>query len=105
MEVIAINHILLEFMLIILVCPEVAAGLGVPRTTLFLVKDIQKGVLVVKTNNTHIDVSDKIQHGIDKIIANLGTVYGFILKAKSPSCGVETVRVFDYNHGLYWFKG
>ena len=58
-----------------IVCPEVAAGLGVPRTTLFLVEDIQKGVLVVKTNNTHIDVSDKIQHGIDKIIANLGTVY------------------------------
>ena len=36
-----------------IVCPEVVAGLGVPRTTLFLVEDIQKGVLVLR-QITHI---------------------------------------------------
>lgn len=80
------------------VCPEVAAGLGVPRQTLFLAEDIPKDILAVKTNKSHIDVTEKIQNASNKIISNLDTVFGFILKAKSPSCGVQTARVFDENH-------
>lgn len=81
------------------VCPEVAAGLGVPRPTLFLVEDIEKDILAVKTNKTHVDVTDKLKQAVNKLVSNLGTVYGFILKAKSPSCGVATARVFDESHG------
>ncbi|MEY8713881.1 YbgA family protein [Francisella philomiragia] len=87
-----------------IVCPEVAAGLGVPRPTLFLVEDIQKSILSVKTNKTNNDVTDKIQKAVDMLISKLDNVYGFILKAKSPSCGVETARVFDENHGYTGIK-
>ncbi|WP_150467870.1 YbgA family protein [Francisella sp. SYW-9] len=87
-----------------IVCPEVAAGLGVPRPTLFLVEDIQKGILAVKTNKTHVDVTGDLKQAVNKLVANLGTVYGFILKAKSPSCGVATARVFDENHGYTGIK-
>lgn len=86
------------------VCPEVAAGLGVPRVTLFLVEDIQKNILAVKTNKTHEDVTDKIKQAVERLISNLDTVYGFILKAKSPSCGVQTARVFGEDHGYTGLK-
>ncbi|MED7788174.1 DUF523 and DUF1722 domain-containing protein [Francisella sp. 19X1-34] len=87
-----------------IVCPEIAAGLGVPRPTLFLVEDIEKDILAVKTNKTHVDVTSDLKQAVDKLVANLGTVYGFILKAKSPSCGVATARVFDENHGYTGVK-
>ncbi|AIT09445.1 hypothetical protein LO80_05345 [Candidatus Francisella endociliophora] len=79
------------------VCPEVAAGLGVPRPTLFLVEDL-KGNHLVKTNKTHKDVTTDINLAVNRLISKLDTIYGFILKAKSPSCGVETARVFDEVH-------
>ncbi|AJC48242.1 DUF1722 domain-containing protein [Allofrancisella guangzhouensis] len=80
------------------VCPEVAAGLGVPRPTLFLVEDTSKNLLAIKTSKIHDDITDEINSGIEKIISKLGMVYGFILRAKSPSCGVQTARVFDEQH-------
>lgn len=79
------------------VCPEVAAGLGVPRPTLFMVEDLKNNNLV-KTNKIHVDVTTDIKAGVEKILSKLDTVYGFILKAKSPSCGVGTARVFDSEH-------
>lgn len=79
------------------VCPEVAAGLGVPRPTLFLVEDL-KGNHLVKTNKTHKDVTVDIKEAVKKLTSKLDAVYGFILKAKSPSCGVGTARVFDEEH-------
>jgi len=81
-----------------IVCPEIVAGLGVPRATLFLVKDTENGTTFVKINKTHQDVTHSIKIGVQEIISKLGMVYGFILKAKSPSCGVETARVFDAEH-------
>ncbi|KEI35272.1 YbgA family protein [Allofrancisella frigidaquae] len=80
------------------VCPEIAAGLGVPRPTLFLVEDATKNFLAVKTSKMHDDMTDKINSGIEQIISKLDTVYGFILRTKSPSCGVQTARVFDAQH-------
>ena len=68
------------------------------RATLFLVKDIENGMTFVKTNKSHQDVTKPIEVGVESIISKLGTVYGFILQAKSPSCGVETARVFDAEH-------
>ena len=78
------------------VCPEVNVGFGVPRKTMFLVENIQKDILKVKINKTNIDVTTQLQNGCNDLINKLDEkIYGFILKAKSPSCGVETARVFD----------
>lgn len=86
------------------VCPEVAAGLGVPRKTMFLVENLEKNILAVKTTKEHKDVTDILQKSCNKLIEGLGQVYGFILKAKSPSCGVDTARVFDEDHKYTGFK-
>ena len=80
------------------VCPEVTAGLGIPRKTMFLIGDKQKNILAIKTTQEHNDVTELLQRSCDTLIKDLGDIYGFILKAKSPSCGVETARVFDEQH-------
>ena len=80
-----------------IVCPEVAAGFGVPRKAMFLLKDKEGGVSV-KINKELTDVTEHLQNACDKLVSQLGTVYGFILRTKSPTCGVETARVFDDNH-------
>ena len=80
------------------VCPEVEAGLGVPREAMFLVRDITTNVFLVKTSKSNKDVTDDITNAAKNILSNLDQVYGFILKTKSPICGVMTARVFNHEH-------
>lgn len=79
------------------VCPEVAAGFGVPRPAMFMVSDLTAGNRVVSHKDKG-DKTDQLKDGIEKIFSKLPKVYGFILKSKSPSCGVKTARVFNDRH-------
>lgn len=76
------------------VCPEVAIGLGSPRDTLRLVKKDGKIVLVSTTKGE--DFTEQMDTFSRKYIETLQKkiVDGFILKAKSPTCGTDKVKVY-----------
>lgn len=79
------------------VCPEVGMGLGVPRETIHLVEDKQ-GLHLRGTASAH-DHTQAMRDFLAKKINELGLLHGFILKARSPSCGIREVPVFPIIDG------
>lgn len=77
------------------VCPEMAVGLPVPRPALRLVNDEQDGLRMRASNGGSLDVTAAMRAFADEKAAGLQHLCGFILCAKSPSCGMERVKVYD----------
>jgi uncharacterized protein YbgA (DUF1722 family)/uncharacterized protein YbbK (DUF523 family) len=77
------------------VCPELEIGLGVPREPVRLVGDPDSPRLV--TQKTAIDHTDRMTAWTGNRLDRLGKneLCGFILKSKSPSCGIGRVKVYD----------
>jgi uncharacterized protein YbbK (DUF523 family) len=78
---------------IIEVCPEVGIGLGVPRPPIRM-EQAPHGVALVQPS-TGRDITRDMHTYADSFLGALGPVDGFILKARSPSCGTHGVSVFD----------
>jgi len=76
------------------VCPEVEAGLGVPREAMRLVGEREAPRLV--TGRTGIDQTSRMKRWARKRIRQLGEeeLCGFIFKSRSPSSGMERVRIY-----------
>ncbi|WP_353613738.1 DUF523 and DUF1722 domain-containing protein [Mangrovibacter phragmitis] len=77
------------------VCPEMAVGLPSPRPALRLVKTPEHEIRLRFSSEPHEDITDKMQAFSDKYVNNIGSLSGFIVCAKSPSCGMERVRLYD----------
>ena len=77
-------------------CPEQAIGLGVPREPIRLVGDPQNP-RAVGTVNPHLDASDALRAYGRRAAARLQDISGYILMQKSPSCGMERVKVYQDN--------
>ncbi len=90
-----------EFMEFVPVCPETECGLGVPRETLRLVGDPANPRLA--TSKTGIDHTDRMKSWAAKKIKELQKegLLGFIFKSKSPSSGMERVRVYGEGKSVY----
>jgi uncharacterized protein YbbK (DUF523 family) len=75
------------------VCPEVECGLPVPRETMHLVGDSAAPRLV--TTQTSLDHTEQMLAWARKRVAELAAegIDGFILKARSPSCGIADAEV------------
>lgn len=71
---------------IIPVCPEVKAGLGVPRIPV----EIVDGVVKDKNGNS---VDEALRHAVAQILEQLKaeSIQCAILKSRSPTCGVKQV--------------
>lgn len=78
------------------VCPEVAIGLGTPREPIRLVGD-PDSPRAVGTKHPELDVTEALTAYGKRIAAELTDVSGFILMQKSPSCGMERVKVYQAN--------
>lgn len=77
-------------------CPEVAIGLGVPRPPIRLVGNHDEAPRAVHVDAPDNDVTDRLAgYGHEQGRALAGRISGYILKAKSPSCGLERVKVYD----------
>ncbi|MBE2900444.1 DUF523 and DUF1722 domain-containing protein [Methanothermobacter thermautotrophicus] len=76
----------------ITVCPEVEIGLGVPRPPIHITEVDGKPRLVQP--ETGRDLTDAMKSFIDSFLGSLDTVDGFILKNRSPSCGIRNVKVY-----------
>ncbi|MDH4246024.1 MAG: DUF523 and DUF1722 domain-containing protein [Nitrospira sp.] len=76
------------------VCPEVEAGLGIPREAMRLVGNPQHPRLVTITSkHDHTEAMETMAEGrLDSL--NSLDLSGFVFKRGSPSCGLERVRVY-----------
>lgn len=76
------------------VCPEVEAGLGIPREAMRLVGDIQNPRLVtIKRGTDHTRALEMMTTHRIKQLKDMG-LSGYVFKKGSPSCGIERVRVY-----------
>ncbi|MGE6661185.1 YbgA family protein [Pseudomonas sp. NPDC077408] len=78
------------------VCPEVAIGLGTPREPIRLIGD-PDSPRAVGTVHPELDVSEALTAYGKQIARELGDISGYILMQKSPSCGMERVKVYQAN--------
>ncbi len=80
-------------------CPEVAAGLGIPRPTIRLVAGradaTPRVVEVQRAEREH--TSALLTASREEVARRLGSLDGYILKKGSPSCGMERVKVYGPN--------
>jgi uncharacterized protein YbgA (DUF1722 family)/uncharacterized protein YbbK (DUF523 family) len=84
-----------EYVQYVPVCPEFECGLGVPRESMRLAGDPDAPRLV--TNTTKQDHTERMLNWASKRVAELETedLCGFIFKSKSPSSGMERVKVYN----------
>ena len=77
------------------VCPEVECGLPVPREPMRLVGDSEAPRLV--TVRSGIDRTELMRQWAEKRVRELEKedLCGFIFKSRSPSSGMERVKVYD----------
>jgi uncharacterized protein YbgA (DUF1722 family)/uncharacterized protein YbbK (DUF523 family) len=74
------------------VCPEVEIGLGVPRDPIRVVAP--EGVPRLWQPATGRDVTAEMEGFAARFLGGLGAVDGFLLKNRSPSCGINDVRIY-----------
>ncbi len=74
------------------VCPEVEIGLGVPRDPIHI--ESSRGGLTLVQPATGRDVSQEMRAFCGGFLQSLGAVDGFLLKARSPSCGPGDVKIY-----------
>jgi len=76
------------------VCPEVGAGLGVPRPPVQLVGDKDRP-RALGVENANLDVTDALVDYAREMFQELHGVNGYIFKCRSPSCGLTDTPLFD----------
>lgn len=78
------------------VCPEVDIGLGTPRPPIQLQVDGARGIRLVMPE-TREDLTDRMISYAERRVETLRTerLAGYVLKSRSPSCGLEQVLVHD----------
>ena len=77
-------------------CPEVNIGLGTPRETIKLVEEAGD-VRCIGTKDPTLDVTDALTQCANQQRSWQQSIYGYIFKKGSPSCGIEHVKIFRNN--------
>ncbi|MEH6389201.1 MAG: 2-thiouracil desulfurase family protein [Pseudomonas profundi] len=75
-------------------CPEQAIGLATPREPIRLVGDPANPQALGSINRT-IDVTDALTSFGTQTAEQLDDICGYILMQKSPSCGMQRVKVYQ----------
>ena len=78
------------------VCPEVEAGMTTPREAIRLVGDVRRPRLITVKSGQ--DVTRMMRSFSARRVAELeaSDLSGYVFKKDSPSCGMERVRVLNY---------
>lgn len=80
-------------------CPEQAIGLGTPRMAIRLMKFDDGAVRLVNNRDSSIDHTDAMIAVSRDRLPKLADLSGYVVCAKSPSCGMERVRLVDEKGG------
>jgi len=78
------------------ICPEVEAGLSIPRPPVQLTADIENPRLTGR-DDISIDITDVMNDYCHDKPMELKQLNGFIFKSRSPSCGLNSTPVFINN--------
>ena len=73
------------------VCPECDIGLGVPREPIFIIDNGDRKLIQQATD---LNITENMQKFSRSYLDKLEDFDAFILKSKSPSCGLGTTKVF-----------
>ena len=73
-------------------CPEFDIGLGVPRPRIIIKQDNEQKKLIQP--DTGKDLTEIMNEYASKVLQKLKDIDGFVLKAKSPSCGVSSAKLY-----------
>lgn len=85
-------EILKKYINFVDICPEIEIGLGVPRDKIIIVKyGDEKRLIQYQTGK---DLTGKMKRFTEKFLENLYAIDGFILKSKSPSCGISSANYY-----------
>lgn len=84
------------------ICPEVEAGMSIPRPPVQLVQSAQQTspstIRVLGRDDETLDVTEQLQkhaqHYLQRIASD-PAICGVVFKDKSPSCGLGSTPVFD----------
>lgn len=82
---------LAKFVEFVPVCPEMAIGLGTPRPSIRLINQDDK--IIAQTAKGD-DVTSALREYGRTMTTQFAGLSGYVLCAKSPSCGMERVRVY-----------
>ncbi len=79
------------------VCPEVELGLGVPRERIQLIQPRAGQPVRLVTEDSRRDITAEMEAWADARAAapDVAGVSGFVLKSRSPSCGLAGVRLHE----------
>lgn len=85
-----------RFAELVQVCPEVELGMPVPRPTLRLIGRAAAPTMVSRDGH---DWTHAMRAYAERRVADLEETEpcGYVLRSKSPSCGMERVKVYDGN--------
>lgn len=75
-------------------CPEVGIGLGAPRPPIRLVGDPAQP-RAIGVEDPSADFTERLQRYAAHVAPALGGVSGYIFADRSPSCGLNGVKVYD----------
>jgi uncharacterized protein YbgA (DUF1722 family)/uncharacterized protein YbbK (DUF523 family) len=93
-----LNHylkdVLGQFVTWVPLCPEVECGLPIPREAMHLFGEPESARMV--TIKTGLDQTERMLGWADRKLDQLegSGLCGFVLKSKSPSCGMRDVRIY-----------
>lgn len=74
------------------VCPEMEIGLGVPRDPIRIVRVRRRNILYQPASGR--DLTRAMRCFCAAFHAGLTEVDGYVLKSRSPSCGISLVKVY-----------
>jgi uncharacterized protein YbgA (DUF1722 family)/uncharacterized protein YbbK (DUF523 family) len=82
------------------VCPEVECGLPIPRPAMHLVGNAENPHLIVIKDGTNL--TEQMLTFCRKRVSELAKeqLCGFVFKSRSPSSGMERVKIYPENGGL-----
>ncbi|MBU3175066.1 DUF523 and DUF1722 domain-containing protein [Clostridium estertheticum] len=83
-----------EYVDFITVCPEIQIGLDTPREAIRIVKEDELSPVKLVQHVTERELSTEMFKFGEEFLKNLPKVDGFLLKSKSPSCGIKEVKIY-----------
>lgn len=85
---------LIPFIEFVPVCPEFEIGLGIPRDPIRIVQIDQQQQLIQPTTGNNL--TEPMKNFASSFLQQQKNIDGFILKSRSPSCGLKEVKIYSH---------